>query len=128
MHFTSSNLLHDFPNGKYMLFYLLKNNFLKNHVKSTGQSDLTRNPIDPNPFLIRLKWPVFDPQPNWLDLNLTRPARFAMSTCVQLIFFTPVFCVPWMIQICIKHSYVHLLFPASIYFVNLSIYTSRFWE
>ena len=24
MHFTSSNLLHDFPNGKYMLFSLLK--------------------------------------------------------------------------------------------------------
>ena len=36
MHCTSSNLLHDFPNGKHMLFSL--NKFKKN-VKNTGQSD-----------------------------------------------------------------------------------------
>ena len=37
MHCTSSNLLHDFPNGKHMLFFLNK---LKNiYVKNTGQPD-----------------------------------------------------------------------------------------
>ena len=35
--------MHDFLNGKYMLFSLLK----KIHVKNTGQPDPTRNPIDP---------------------------------------------------------------------------------
>ena len=34
MHFRSSNLLHDFPNGKYMLFSKKKKK--KNHVKNTG--------------------------------------------------------------------------------------------
>ena len=62
MHFTSSHLLHDFPNDKYMLFSLLK----KIHVKNTGQPDLTWNPIDRNLILTYLKWPVlirnlFDP-------------------------------------------------------------------
>ena len=35
MHFTSSNLLHDFPNGKYILFYLLKKNYVKNMIDPT---------------------------------------------------------------------------------------------
>ena len=71
MHFTSSNLLHDFLNGKYMLFSFKK----KIHVKNMGQPDPTHNLIDLNPFLTRLKWPFltrnpFDPQPDWPD-----PAR-----------------------------------------------------
>ena len=43
MHFTSSNLLHNFPNGKYMLFSLFKKK--KEHVKNTSQTD----PTKPNP-------------------------------------------------------------------------------
>ena len=48
------------------------------------QLDPTRNQIDPNLFLTRLKWPVltcdpFDPQPDWPNPNPTRPARFVMS-------------------------------------------------
>ena len=35
MHFISSNLLHNFPNDKYMLFSLKKKK--KKHVKNTGQ-------------------------------------------------------------------------------------------
>ena len=45
-----------------------------------NQPDLTRNLINSNLFLTRLKWPIFDPQPVWLDPNLTQPARFAMSS------------------------------------------------
>ena len=70
MHFISSNLLHDFPDDKYMLFYLLK----KIHVKITDQ--LTRPNMQPDwlePFLTHLKWPVFDAQPVWLATWLTRP-------------------------------------------------------
>ena len=54
MHFTSSNLLHNFPNGKYVFFSLLKKK--KIHVKNTGQPNQTHNPINP-----------------------TRPTRFAVS-------------------------------------------------
>lgn len=48
-----------------------------------SQPDLTRNPIDSNPFLTRLKWLVFDPNLtcNPIDptrTNLTRP--FSMYT------------------------------------------------
>ena len=35
--------------------FLYKKKKKKNHVKNTGQPDLTRNPIDMNPFLTRLK-------------------------------------------------------------------------
>ena len=56
-----------------------------------GQLDPTRNPTQPatrltsNPidqFKNDPFWPVtrFDPRPNWPDPNLTRPARFAMSS------------------------------------------------
>ena len=41
--------------------------------------NLTRNPIDSNPFLTRLKWLNFNPQPVWPNPNPTRPACFAMS-------------------------------------------------
>ena len=62
MHFTSNNLLHDFPNGKCMLFSLL-NFFFINHVKN-----IRANPTRPatyfNPFkmthfllLTHLTWP-----------------------------------------------------------------------
>ena len=40
-----------------------------------GQPDPTRNSIDPNPFLTRLKWPV-----TCSPINPTRPAHFAMSS------------------------------------------------
>ena len=42
-----------------------------------GQSDPACNLIDPNMFLTHLKWPIFNPQPDWLDPNSTRP--FAIS-------------------------------------------------
>ena len=45
MHFTSNNLLHNFSNGKYMLFSLFKKK--KIHVKNMSQLDPTHNPIDP---------------------------------------------------------------------------------
>ena len=77
MHFTSCNLLHDFPNGKYMLFSLYK----KINVKNTGQPDPTRNPNDPNPFLTRLKWLVLTCNP----FDLTRTARFVMSRCSKVL-------------------------------------------
>ena len=51
MHFTSSNLLHNFLNGKYMF----KKKKKKIHVKITGQLDSTYSLIDPNPFLTCLK-------------------------------------------------------------------------
>ena len=44
-----------------------------------GQPNPTRNPIDPNPFLTRLKWPIFYPWPFWPTTLLTRPVRFAIS-------------------------------------------------
>ena len=47
MYFTSSNLLRDFSNGKYMLFSLKKK---KIHVKNMGQ-----------------------PDPNWPTTQLTQP-------------------------------------------------------
>ena len=46
MRFTLSNLLHNFPNGKHMLFSLLKKK-KKIHVKYTDQLDPTR--LDPQP-------------------------------------------------------------------------------
>ena len=62
----------------------------KFHVKNTGQPDPQpdpiRNPIDPNPILTHLKWPVFDPWPDWPNPNPTRPARFAMSR-LNLIYY-----------------------------------------
>ena len=48
MHFISSNLLHDFPNGIHVVFFIKKKK--KIHVKNMGQPDRTRNPIDPDPF------------------------------------------------------------------------------
>ena len=48
MYFTSSNLLHDFPNNKYMFSSHKKK---KNHAKNTGQPDLQPN----------LPEPVFNP-------------------------------------------------------------------
>ena len=71
MHFTSSNLLHNFPNGKYMLFSLCIYIY-KIHMKNTGQLDPTCNLIDPNTFLTRLKWSVFDLWPVWPAIRLTR--------------------------------------------------------
>ena len=41
MHFTSSNLLHDFPNGKYKLFSFYIYIYIY-HVKKTRQPDPTR--------------------------------------------------------------------------------------
>ena len=70
MHFTSSNLLHDFPNDKNMLFSLYKK---KIHVKNTTRPNPTYNPIDSNPFLTHLKWLAFDPQPIWPTTRLTQP-------------------------------------------------------
>ena len=70
MHFTSSNLLHDFPNDKNMLFSLY---IKKIHAKNTTWPDPTCNSIDSNPYLTHLKWPVFDPQLVWLATWLTRP-------------------------------------------------------
>ena len=55
MHFILSNLLHDFLNGKYMLFSLYIYIYIYIHVKNTGQPGPTSNPIDLNPFLTRLK-------------------------------------------------------------------------
>ena len=48
-------------------------------MKNTTQPDPTRNPIDPNPFLTLLKWPV------WPVTHLTRnpvdlTRLFAMSS------------------------------------------------
>ena len=53
MHFTSSNLLHDFPNGKHMLFYIYI--YIYNSCEKYGLTDPTHNSIDPNPFLTHLK-------------------------------------------------------------------------
>ena len=74
MHFTLSNLLHDFLNDKYMSFslYIYIYIYINIHVKNTGQSDPTSNSIDPNPFLTRLKWLVFDLQPIWPATQLTQ--------------------------------------------------------
>ena len=47
-----------------------------------GQSDPTRNPIGPNPFLTHLKWPILA-----RNLNPTWPARFAMSSFDHFLFF-----------------------------------------
>ena len=70
MHFTLSNLLHDFLNGKYMSFSLYI--YIYIHVKNTGQPGPTSNPIDLNPFLTRLKWLVFYLQPIWPATWLTQ--------------------------------------------------------
>ena len=75
MHFTSSNLLHNFLNDKYMLFSLYK----KNHVKNMGQFDLTHNPIDLNLFLTRLKWPVLTCNP--IDPPNPNPPHPAPPVC-----------------------------------------------
>ena len=82
MHFTSSNLLHDFLNGKYMFslfIYVLKSSEKYGLTWPNLQTHPTRNPIDLNPFLTCLKWPIYDTQPVWPNPNLTRPAHFAMS-------------------------------------------------
>ena len=53
MHFTSSNLLHNFSNGKYMLFSLKKK---KIYVKNVGQPDPVWPNLQPN-----LPEPIFNP-------------------------------------------------------------------
>ena len=84
--------LHNFLNGKYMLFSLYKKKKkLYEKYESTWLTQLNHNPIDPNPFLTCLKWPIltynpFDPQLNWPDPNITWLARFAMSSCNIRIF------------------------------------------
>ena len=54
MYFISSNLLHNFLNRKYT-FSLYKKKKKKNSCENTGQPDSTYNPINPNPFLTRIK-------------------------------------------------------------------------
>ena len=53
MHFISSNLLHNFPNYKYMLFSFKK----KKNVKNTGQPD--PKPDSPKPDFNPLKMTCF---------------------------------------------------------------------
>ena len=55
MHFTSSNLLHDFPNGKYKLFSFYIYIYISCEKNEATRPDPTRKPIDLNPFLTRLK-------------------------------------------------------------------------
>ena len=64
IHFTSSNLLCDFPNGKWKKKKILLKNF---HAKNTSQTNM---------FLTRIKWPVINLQPDWPDLNPTWPNSF----------------------------------------------------
>ena len=57
------------------------------HVKNTGQLDPTYKLIDPNLFLTYLKWPIFDPQPDWP--NLTHPFFHVKAYPFRsLLFFT----------------------------------------
>ena len=63
IHFTSSNLLHDFPNDKYMLFSLLKKK--EKSYENMGQPDPT-HPFchvypQPDPFSTCLKYVPFLP-------------------------------------------------------------------
>ena len=62
MHFISSNLLHDFPNGKYMLFSLILKK--KKSCENTGQP----NPTQP---VTRLTRTLF---------NLLKMTRFLPAT------------------------------------------------
>ena len=55
-----------------------------------GQPDSTRNLIDPNLFLTRLKWPFLTCNP----IDLTQPACFAMSNNRQeMAHLIPLFVV-----------------------------------
>ena len=104
MHFISSNLLHNFPNGKYMLFYLLKK---KIHVKNTGQPD--PQPDWSKPLFNPLKMTCFDQWLDWPNPNPTRLTCFAMSSycphCVAHFIFFPMLSSPSLTKF--NHSQSH---------------------
>ena len=68
MHFTSSNLLRDFLNGKWKIVFFFFF-FFKIKLCEKIRVNLTRNTVDQTHFLTRLKGPIltcnpFDLQPN----------------------------------------------------------------
>ena len=78
MHFTSSNLLYDFPSGK--LIYVVFLFFKKKSCEKYGLTRLTRAHFLPASNDLFFTHNPFDPQPNWPDLYPTWPTCFAIST------------------------------------------------
>ena len=70
MHFTLSNLLHDFSNNKCMLFSLLKK---KKIIWKYGSTLPDLQPNWSEPVFNLLKMTYFDQQPIWLTIKLTWP-------------------------------------------------------
>ena len=85
MHFTSNNLLHNFPNGKYMLF------FFYIYKKKKWKYGSTRpNPtwnLQPEPVLTHLKWLVFNPWPIWPITWLTWSDPTRLFCHASFLFF-----------------------------------------
>ena len=129
MHFISSNLLRNFPNGKYMLFSLKKKKKSCEKYESTWL-DLIRNPIDLNPFLIRLKWPVLIY--NLIDPIWTRP-DLPILPCLTIAVLLEPRCASsynvthGLCTLLLIHFYcLHIAMPAMVIGLGIQRSTARF--